>query len=848
MKTYLITVLLFFNFNFYSQSFIFNQKLYKSIEDKAIRFDEINRRVEESFKNRDINAKGSGWKVYQRWKYISSFEVDENGYLPNYKGVREMKKAFKESPVLNDQVYEKSLNNLWTPAGPFTYTSKGSRSSGLGRLNCSVTDPTNENIIYVGAATGGVWKSIDGGLSWSPKTDFIDSIGISGLAIDPNNTNVIYAMTGDADGTDVEFDGLYKSNDAGETWVKMGLTDINYGRTILIDPNNSNVVIVGTNSGVYRSQDGGLTFEQTSDQEVVYQLLFNTNDSNIVYASTSNGNDTFIYKSIDNGLTWELKKSFVRVKKMLMATTQADSNYLYLLGANTSGSLNGFKGVYLSVDSGETFTLKNDKTNILEVYQSYYDLALAVSQTNKDLIYTGCLNLWGSNDGGTTFTRLNYWTDDTSPRYTHGDIHNIRTVGSNVYVCSDGGIYISKDNGNTFVNRSFGLQISQFYKIDTAPSTNSKLVGGLQDNGGFISDNDAWVNFHGGDGLDTAINPAMPNLAYGFTQNGGFLYEYNFNSDDYGSFITSHSPGEWLTPLEISSAGNIYGGWKEVEELVNKKVWQPRTNNSNGYNIRNMKVNPLYPNRLLYYRKSTANPNFDELIYTDENRDNSGNLVPRVIDLPPAPGMFTKTLVAICFNPVNPNIFYIIYGTKVYKTADSGKTWINITYNLPYSVSYCIAAQGNQKNSVYVGTNLGVYYFDEESNSWSLFSNGLPRVKVTELKINTSENNLTASTYGRGIWRVALPSGTLAVEDHQLDVNKGGVFPNPSNGIFRLNVNIQEPLKMAVYNISGKLVFEKAFQSLTSNDEINISDNPKGVYLLDIKSDQYTIRKKILIK
>ncbi|RVU90375.1 Xyloglucanase precursor [Flavobacterium columnare] len=848
MKTYLIAALLFFNFNFYSQSFVFDQKMYKSIEDKTIKFDEINKRVEESFKNRIIDAKGSGWKVYQRWKYMASFEVDENGYLPNSIAIDKMKTEFKESPSFNDKIYRKSLNNLWAPAGPFTYTNKGSWSTGQGRVNCSVTDPNNEDIIYIGAAAGGVWKSTDGGLNWSPKTDFIDSIGISGLAIDPNNTNVIYAITGDADGADTVFDGLYKSNDGGDTWIKMGLTDVNYGRTILIDPNNSNVVIVGTNSGVYRSEDGGLSFELTSDSDVIYQLAFHPTNSNIVYASNSTGGDTFIYKSVDNGVNWEMKKSFVRVKKMLMATTKADPNYLYLLGANTSGDLNGFKGVYLSVDAGENFTLKNDRTDILESYQSYYDLALAVSQTNKDLIYTGCLNMWGSKDGGITFTKLNHWSNISDPRYTHADIHNIRTVGSDVYVSSDGGIYISKDAGNTFVNRTSGLQISQFYKMDTSPLTNSRLVGGLQDNGGYVSDNDVWSNFYGGDGMDTAINPVKPHLAYGFTQYGGNLYEYNFNSKYDGSFIANHSyeKGEWVTPLEISNRGNIYGGWKEIEELVNR-TWKPITNNSNGYNIKNMKVNPLYPNRLLYYRKSKANANFDELIYTEEERDNLGNLVPKVITLP-STSRLVKNLAAICFNPVNPAIFYILYAGKIYKTADSGKTWNDISFNLPYSTTYCIAAQGNQKNSVYVGTNLGVYYFDEESNSWSLFNNGLPRVKVTELKINTSENNLTASTYGRGIWRVALPSGTLAVEEQVLNEYKGGVFPNPSNGVFKINVSIEEPLKMAIYDVSGKMIFEKSFQSLSPNDEINISNNPKGIYLLDIKSDQYTIRKKILIK
>ncbi|MFK7032595.1 T9SS type A sorting domain-containing protein [Flavobacterium oreochromis] len=848
MKNYLIIALLFLKISFYSQSFIFDQKLYKSIENKAIKFDEINRLVEESFKNRDIDVKGSGWKVYQRWKYIMSFEVDENGYLPNSYDTNKMIAEFKGMASFNDKVYRKTLNNLWTPAGPFTYTNKGSWSTGQGRVNCSVTDPNDENIIYIGAAAGGVWKSIDGGLNWSPKTDFIESIAISGLAIDPNNTNILYAMTGDADGRDMPFGGLYKSNDGGETWRKIGGLDVRYGRSILVNPNNSNVVIVGTDLGIYRSEDGGLTFRQTSNSEIVYQLAFHPTDPNIVYASNSSGADSFIYKSIDNGITWEIKKTFVEVKKMLMATTQADPNYLYLLGANTSGNLNGFKGIYLSVDSGENFVLKNDTTDILESYQSYYDLAFAASQTNKDLIYTGCLNLWNSNDGGVTFVKLNSWNGISSPRYTHADIHNIRTVGSNVYVCSDGGIYISKDAANTFTNRTGGLQISQFYKMDTSPLTNSRLVGGLQDNGGFTSDNDSWANFYGADGMDAAINPLMPHLAYGFTQNGGGLYEYNFNSKKQGSFIVSHSKGEWVTPLEISNTGNIYGGWKEVEQLEYRS-WKSVTANSNGNNIRNMKVNPLHPNRVLYYRKSAARPAFDELIYTDEERDDLGKLVPKVLTLPTTRSLF-RTLSVIEFNPVNPDIFYIVYASRIYKTADSGKTWADITFNFPNSPIYCLAAQGNQKNSVYVGTSLGVYYFDEESNSWSLFNNGLPRVRVTELKINVSENNLTASTYGRGIWRVALPSGTLAVEEYESDKNKVNVYPNPSNGIFKLNVNINinEPLKMAIYDITGKVVFEKTFNSLTPYDEINISDNPKGIYLLDIKSDQYTIRKKILIK
>ena len=844
MKKNVFFALFFMGVMTHAQSQLTENNIVEVIEKKTMKFDEINKAMEENFKNIDVKAKGSGWKVYQRWKYISSFEVDENGFLPNSQDIDYSLAEFKKSKLYQDGFSSRSLNNAWNPAGPFNYTNKGSWSTGQGRVNCSVTDPNNENIIYVGAANGGVWKSNDGGVTWSAKTDFIDSIGISGLAIDPNNSNVIYAMTGDADGKSVAFNGLYKSTNAGATWTKMGLTGITYGRNILVDPTNSNRVIVATNSGVFLSTDGGSSFTKTLDQGITYQILYKVSNSNIVYASTSNDVDSFIYKSTDGGENWTLKRTLTGVKKTLMAITAADSNYLYLLGANTTGDLNGFKGVYLSTDSGETFSIKNSTTNILESFQSGYDLGLAVSQTNKNVVYTGCLNVWKSTDGGGTFVKQNSWSQPTGVRYTHADIHSIVTVGSNVYVGSDGGLYVSKNDGASFTNRTPGLQISQFYKIDTAPNTNSRIVGGLQDNGGFASNNDVWINFYGADGMDVAIDPNNPNKAYGMIQYGTSMYSYDFNTNGNGSYVANHTEeGEWVTPLEISSASNIYAGWREIKELQSG-IWTSKTAIDNGYNIRNIKVNPLYPNRLLFYRRNSTN--IDQLLYTDQNRDANGNLVHSVLNLPTITGT-TKTVSAMCFNPVNPNIFYIIYNSRVYKTSDSGVNWVDITYNFPSTTKYSIVAQGNAQNSVYVGTTYGVYYFDENLNSWSLFNTNLPRTRVTDLKINRIENNLTASTYGRGVWRVALPAQSLAVDDFTKET-QAQVYPNPTQGYFKVNFEINEPVKVVVYNVSGKIVLEKDLETLSPSEEFNISHFPKGIYLLDIKSQEHTIRKKILLQ
>lgn len=844
MKTNVIFALFLCAIKLYSQSPISEDKIANAIETKKMSFEEINKEIEENFKNTDIKAKGSGWKVYQRWKYISSFDVDENGYLPNSVDNNHSIEEFKKSSVLQDALYAKSLNNTWSPAGPFNYTNRGSWSTGQGRINCSVNDPNNENIIYVGAANGGVWKSIDGGLNWSAKTDFIDSIGISGLAIDPSNTSIIYAMTGDADGRNITFNGLYKSTNAGESWTKMGLTGITYGRNILIDPTNSNKVIVATNSGVFVSTDGGINFTNTLNEGITYQILFKVANSNIVYASTSDNTNSYIYKSIDGGINWSLKYTLTGVKKVLMATTQADSNYLYLLGANTTGSLNGFKGVYLSTDSGETFGIKNSSTNVLESGQSHYDLGFAASQTNRDVVYTGCLNIWKSTNGGVGFSKQNSWNQTSGIRYTHADIHSIVTIGSNVYVGSDGGFYVSKDNGASFINRTPGLQISQFYKIDTAPNTNSRIVGGLQDNGGFASNNDAWINFYGADGMDVAIDPNNPQKAYGMIQYGTNMYSYDFNINANGTYVAEHTEnGEWVTPLEISSASNIYAGWREIKEL-NGNTWVSKTSIDNGNNIRNIKVNPLQPNRLLFYRKGTDG--FDELLYTNKDRNANGNLVPVTLNLPDITGT-SKTISALCFNPVDPTIFYIVYNSRVFKTVDSGINWIDITYNFPSTTKFSIAAQGNLQNSVYVGTTFGVYYFDENSNTWSLFNTNLPRTRVTDLKINVNENNLTAGTYGRGIWRVALPAQSLSIED--FDAGKfAKVYPNPTQGHFKIDCAINESVKVAIYDATGKMVLERELESLSPDYEFNISHFTKGVYLLDIKSQEHTIRKKIVLE
>ena len=167
---------------------------------------------------------------------------------------------------------------------------------------------------------------------------------------------------------------------------------------------------------------------------------------------------------------------------MLLDVTPADENVIYILSVNSSEE---FQGLYKSTDGGNSFvTSNNGSTDIFESYQAWYDLALAVSSTNADEVYTGCLNVWRSLNGGTSFTKRNNWSSPTSPKYTHADIHFLRYFGNKLFCGSDGGVYVSTDNSASFTDLTASAQISQFYRIAVSKQSASKMVGGLQDNGG----------------------------------------------------------------------------------------------------------------------------------------------------------------------------------------------------------------------------------------------------------------------------------------------------------------------------------------------------------------------------
>ena len=675
----------------------------------------------------EIDKKGNGYKPFKRWENRWNLSLNKKGEIISNKALWN---AWEEKNELS----RNSLNDIsdWQELGPFTQESK----SGQGRVNTFAVDPNNPNTYYVGAPAGGIWKSTNSGLTWTPLSDYLPQIGVSGIAIDPNNSNIIYIATGDDDANDTYSIGVLKSVDGGTTWNTTGLQFMNSGKEsneIYINPLNSNMLWVATSEGVYKTTDAGNNWNITLFGSI-RDLKLKPGNPNIIYAVTSSN----FYKSVDAGDHFTLINSGLpqSSNRLAIDVTPANSNLVYVLSA---GSNNSFQGLYKSVNSGDSFTQTAETNNIFGgSTQSWYDMALTVSDTDENILFVGVLDLWKSTNGGNHFNQINQWYNSASPTFTHADIHFLRYFNGDLYCGSDGGIYKSTDDGNSFNELNEGLAISMLYRIANAKQSKNNIVGGLQDNGGFAFSNNTWYNYHGGDGMDCAVDPNNPNTYYGFTQYGGSL-SVTHNGGVSGQGVTgSPEQGNWVTPMQFNSEGDLYAGFTKLYQLVNSQ-WQQISGNEFGGRIHRVEIDPNNSNIIFVARYSS--------LYKSTNRGLSFTNIYNSND----------NISSVEINNDNGNIVYLTTSSgedgQVLKSTDGGNTFSNITGNLPFESKLIIKHQPHSpQNDLYVGTSLGVYHINDSMTDWETYSQNLPNVPVRDLEININDAKIIAGTYGRSVW------------------------------------------------------------------------------------------------
>ena len=820
---------------------LFSQEWVEKMQDPNINFYEVQKSFNKYWENRIIE-RSKGYKQYKRWEYMVAPRVFPTGNrIPMdaaYKNFMQFKSKY---------AYKTTSSSNWQSLGPFTKPSNGGDA---GRLNCVAFHPTDANIIYVGAPSGGLWKTTNGGNTWAALTDNLAAIGVTDIVIDYSNPNIIYIATGDGDATDTYSIGILKSIDGGLTFNTTGMIHTVQQRKsinkLIINPLRPNTLFAATSNGIYRTYDGGISWKFTTG-DYTKDITYKPGDTTIMYAVTK----TNFYKSVNSGASFQLKSlSFsATTSRLNIGVSAANPSYVYLLAGKSADQ--GFNGLYRSTDGGETFSVRSTTPNIFDWSvngsgtggQAWYDMAIAVSPTNADEIYVGGVNIWKSSNGGTNWYIVAHWYGANNKPYVHADIHSLRYSPSNVlFSCSDGGLTKTSNGGTSWIDLSNGLSIAQIYKMSVSKTIPSKIITGWQDNGSNLFNNNSWSQIAGGDGMDCLIDYSNSSVIYTSTPNGSFQLSTNGGStfSDISNTITSQEEGAWVTPIvqHPTNASTIFAGYINIWKSTNRgNSWVKLSNFSSTDQLKTLAISQSNPN---YIYTATDNVMYKTIDGgTNWITINSGQL----------PG---NAITHITISTSDPNVLWITCsgytsGQKVYESRNAGLTWTNISGNLPNLPANCIAYQSQSNEALYVGMDVGIYYKDSTLTEWQLYSNNLPNVIVNELEISPTINKIRAATYGRGVWESPLytPNSVTENTDNKQEII---AFPSPTKGEINLNVSSlsNSIATIEIYNSEGKLIFET--NTLLNSDlySLNISEKPNGNYFVKIKSNDKTYNARFV--
>lgn len=477
-----------------------------------------------------------------------------------------------------------------------------------GRINTIAVDPSNSNIIYVGNACGGVFKTTNGGATWNPIFDDQPYLAIGDIEIDPSNPNTIYVATGDPNISGFPFlgDGIYKSTDAGLTWNHIGLTDQRIISHVKVHPLNPNLIYAAAmglpfqknnERGLYKSTNGGQTWQQVyfpSDSAGVIDLILNPTDTNVVYISSWNrlrnnaksltwGPDCIILKSSDAGQTWQPIMNGIPnagiLSRISIEISGSNPNLLY---ASVLDSTYDIQGIYKTTNGGQNWNavaMNGLPPDVFMGFGWYFD-QLKINPADDNELFVLGVDLYRSTNGGNT------WSMAGPPWYTydfHADKHDLVFDGNTIYCSTDGGLYASTDHGDNWIDIE-NIPNTQFYHVAVSPHSNGLYFGGAQDNGtssGNKSSINQWERVFGGDGFDIQFHPTVPDIFYVETQDGGI-----WTTDDGGFYIYDAVDGindndrrNWDMPYLISNfnANTLYTGTYRLYKSTtgNFPSWQP---------------------------------------------------------------------------------------------------------------------------------------------------------------------------------------------------------------------------------------------------------------------------------
>jgi photosystem II stability/assembly factor-like uncharacterized protein len=818
---------------------------------------------------------------FDRWKWYWQQHLDPNGYLVS--PLKTWNEWEKYNHIRAGAKTTGASSALWSFVGPDSSGdySNGSPGSGVGRINCVAFHPTDPNTYWIGSPGGGGWKTTNNGLTWTCMTDQLPLLSISEILYNPLNPNTMYICTGDRDGDDYYSIGVLKSYDGGNTWNTTGLTwdisTVNLANSMVINPSDTNTLILGTSLGIYSSHDGGNTWVLSPSSATGFdykQVLYHPTDTNIVYA-TSHYNDSTsasaqIFRSADGGYTWTQVTTFTDAYRISLAVSPAAINIVVASVAEATGSNQyGLNGVWHSTDTGHTFTEIftggcTGHNNLLSFNadgtgcggQGFYDLPIAMSPTNANDVYLGGVNAWRSTNGGTSWTIMNQWSEDLGGVVTiHADKHFMGfqpTVPGRFFETNDGGVYWSDNptSTTTWNDVTNGLGITEFYRVAVSGAANY-IIGGAQDVGTKLIEGPS-QDLLGGDGFECWIDPVDSNIAYASLYYGQIYFLDSVGGSEISTNIPGMPQGGWVTPYIIppSCTNCLLAGYQDVYSTTDYgTTWSDISGPLTGGDL--LRVAASYTDHNTVYASEDGSAN---IYYTSTFGTSGWTTLPP----PPGTGDMVSDIKVDLHTPTKLWVTFSGYGGPEVMSYSPSAGWVSYNTGLPDVPVDCI--QIDTSNGVkYAGTDIGVFYRTDTMASWQPFQTGMPVVRVNDLQINYATGQIWAATYGRSLWQspkqVYTPADTTTSSTAvttPASVEAFNVAPNPSHGSFTITLNSKtvtaKNVNVHITNSAGSTVWDELVPVNGNTSQVNTRHLAAGEYIIEVNNGEHNIgRKKVVI-
>lgn len=782
--------------------------------------------------------RGQGYKPYKRWEYQALRNMDENGMLKSPEFYFNELENYHSYLNENFSVARTTVGT-WEPMGPTSWNATSGWNPGVGRITSVAIEEANPSHIIAGANTGGVWRSTDGGTTWTVLTDDFSNLVVYSLAMDPTDNETYF--WGSSSGT------IFKSTDSGATWNVLADTGGGSVNKILIDASNTNKMYCSVEGGgIFKSTNGGQDWDRIlSFVNNGYDIEFKPDGLySTIYASSGS-----VFISTDAGDNFSQIPGLGGGAKMI-GVSPNDASVVYVVEAAGSA----FGNLYKSTNSGADFTTldhagknyfgyRSDPEDPEDVGagQAPRDMDIAINPADVNDVHIAGVNTWRSTNGGVSFTPTSQWTPFNANQlnigYCHADVDILEFVNDKLYVGSDGGLFVAENpdviNTNYYTDLTSGMGIRQFTNFGISQTDPVIISGGSQDNGTSIMDaNGNWTDWIGADGMETFIDKSNSNIVYGTVYFGSFYK--SLNGGQSFSTINSPSSGNWITPFEQDPIveNTIYAGYNQVYKSTDGGLTWGTVSQSFGGDLNQLKV-------------AQTNGNIQ---YASRNSQLYKNSFVGIIDNWTQLNGFSGSINSIAIHPSNPNkVAIATTGTqKVYVSDDGGSSWDSYRFNLPNFSAQALVWEDNGDDGLYLGMNYGVYYIDNTFTEWQPFSNNLPNVIISELEINTADNKIYAATYGRGVWRSDVFDATLNVEDFEL--NSITLYPNPASKEVSLTWDVGSEVSIRIYNSLGKLMYFSKNESLLEPKQIDVSNYASGLYFVKVNNQNGVVTKKLTIK